>query len=153
MRIERSIEIDRPTTDVFAFISDPGNDPRWCTTVSESHQVEGDGPAQGAVYHQVHKPGPAKPTQLVVELLEVDEPHHMRMRTTDELAEFEVRYELEELDGGRTRLTQVDDTRFRGAARLLQPVMWFAINSGIKRQFRTLKQLLEDASGRDRHDA
>ncbi len=153
MRIERNVEIDRPPTAVFGFISDPDNDPQWCATVSESRQVEGDGPTPGAVYHQVHKPGPAAPTELVVELLEVDEPHHLRMRTTDDLAEFDVRYELEELPDGRTRLTQVDDTNFRGFAKLLQPVMWFAINSGIKRQFRELKKLLEDASVRDRHDA
>lgn len=153
MIIRRSIEIDRPPADVFAFIRDPDNDPQWCSTVSESEQVEGEGPSPGAVYHQVHKPGPAAPTQLVVELLEVDEPHHIRMRTTDELAEFDVRYELEELPGGRTQLTQVDDTHFRGAAKLLQPVMWFAINSGMRRQFRELKQLLENASSRNLHDA
>lgn len=153
MIIRRSIEIDRPPAEVFEFIRDPQNDPQWCPTVSEPEQVEGQGPVPGAVYHQVHKPGPAKPTQLVVEILEVDAPHHVRMRTTDELGEFDVRYELEELPGDRTRLTQVDDTGFTGFGRLLQPILFLAIHRGIKRQFRELKQLLEEATARDRHDA
>ena len=150
MIIRRSVEIDRPPTEVFAFIRDPDNDPVWCPTVLQSEQVEGDGPEPGAAYRQVHKPGPARPTALTVELLEVDAPHHLRLRSIDELGEFDVRYELEELPGGRTRLTQVDDTDFQGVAKLLQPIMWFAINSGIKRQFGELKQLLEGTGAKDR---
>lgn len=152
MIIRKSVEIDRPRAEVFEFIRDPGNDPQWCPTVSESEQVEGEGPVPGAVYHQVHKPGPAKPTQLEVELLEVDAPHHLRLRSTDELGMFDVRYELEELPGNRTRLTQVDDTDFQGFAKLLQPVMFFAINSGIKKQFGQLKQLLEGSAAREAGD-
>lgn len=153
MIIRKSVEISRPPAEVFEFIRDPDNDPRWCPTVSESEQVEGDGPAPGAVYHQVHKPGPAKPTRLVVEVLEVDAPLHLRMRSTDDLGVFDVRYELEELPGNRTRLTQVDDTDFQGFAKLLQPVMFFAINSGIKKQFGQLKQLLEGSTARGAGDA
>ena len=153
MIIRRSVEIDRPPAEVFAFIRDPDNDPVWCSTVLESEQVQGDEPVPGAVYRQVHRPGPAKSTELTVELLEIEPPHHLLARSTDELAVFDVRYELEELPGGRTRLTQVDDADFQGFAKVLQPVMWFAITRGIKRQFAELKQLLEDTNAPDRSGA
>ncbi|MDX1619971.1 MAG: SRPBCC family protein [Nitriliruptorales bacterium] len=143
MRIEQHIDIDRPAPEVFEVIRNPNNDPRWCPTVHHSTQVKGDGPTVGAVYEQVHKPGPAKPTELTVELLEIEAPHHLRLRSVDDLAWFDVHYHLEELPGERTRLTQVDETHFQGFAKLLQPIMWLAINSGIKKQFRELKQLLE----------
>lgn len=143
MRIEKHVEIDRPPTDVFGFIRDPNNDPTWCSTVSESTQVEGDAPEPGAIYEQVHEPGPAKPTELTVELLEIDAPHHVRLRSTDELGWFDVRYQLEELPDGRTRLTQIDETHFRGIGKLLQPILYFAIRAGIDRQFSTLKRILE----------
>lgn len=143
MRIERSVEIDRPIQDVFAFIRDPNNDPGWCPTVQRSVQVTGDGPAVGAVYEQVHKPGPAAPTELTVELLEIDAPNHLRLRSTDDLATFDVHYHLDPLPDGGTRLTQIDDAHFHGFAKLLQPFMWFAIHRGIEKQFAKLKELLE----------
>lgn len=143
MRIEKHVEIERPPEEVFTVIADPDNDPVWCPTVYESERIEGEGAAPGAVYRQVHKPGPAPPTELEVELLEIDPWHHLRLRSTDELGWFDVRYELEELPDGRTRLTQVDETHFQGFARLLQPILWLAINRGMRRQFERLKQLLE----------
>ena len=143
MRIERSVEIDASIDEVFAYIRDPNNDPEWCPTVQRSKQVKGDGPTVGAVYEQVHKPGPAPPTELQVELLEIDAPHRLRLRSTDDLGYFDVQYRLEQLPDGSMRLTQVDDTHFQGFAKLLQPVMWFAIHNGIKRQFAELKEILE----------
>lgn len=143
MRIERHVQIDRPSEEVFGFISDPNNDPVWCPTVSESRQIRGADPNPGSVYVQTHKPGPGKPTELEVELLEVDPPHHLRLKSTDELAWFDVRYRLEDLSGGGTLLTQIDETHFEGRARLLQPIMWIAIHRGVARQFEELKRILE----------
>lgn len=143
MRIAKTVEIDRPIGEVFEFIRDPDNDPVWCPTVHESNQVNGNGPTVGAVYEQVHKPGPAKPTGLTVELVEIDAPHHVHLKSVDELGWFNVHYHLEELPDGGTRLTQTDHTHFQGFARLLQPIMWIAINAGITKQFRRLKRLLE----------
>lgn len=143
MRIEKSVEIDRPAEEVFDFIRDPENDPVWCPTVHESTQVDGHGPTIGAVYEQVHKPGPAEPTELTVELLEIDAPHHLHLRSTDDLGWFDVHYHLAELPDGGTRLTQIDQTHFQGFAKLLQPIMWFAISAGITKQFRRLQRLLE----------
>lgn len=148
MKIQRTVDIDRPVADVFRFIADPNNDPIWCPNVHESTQLRGDGPLVGAVYEQIHEPGPAKPTRLTVELREMDAPNHMRLKSIDELAWFDVSYHLEELSDEATRLTQTDHTHFQGFAKLLQPVMWFAIRNGIKRQFRQLKALLEAGDSR-----
>lgn len=143
MRIERSVEINRPAEEVFALIGDPDNDPVWCPTVHGSTRVKGKGLTIGAVYEQVHKPGPAKPTELTVELLEIDAPHHLHLRSTDDLGWFDVHYHLADLPDGGTRLTQIDQTHFQGFAKPLQPIMWLAINAGITKQFRRLKRLLE----------
>ncbi len=143
MRIEKQVEIDAPIREVFDFIRDPDNDPVWCPTVLDSTQVEGDGPVPGAVYRQHHKPGPGKPTELMVELLEVDPPRMLELKSTDHLGWFRVWYHLEELPGGGTRLTQVDETHFQGIGRLLRPLLFVAIHAGISRQFSTLKEMLE----------
>lgn len=52
----REIEIARTVDEVFAFVSDPRNDPRWCPTVRSVEQVQGDGPGVGSAYAVVHQP-------------------------------------------------------------------------------------------------
>lgn len=48
---QRSVVIDRPVEDVFAFFTDPANDPRWRPSVKE---IAAQGPpAVGARIHQV----------------------------------------------------------------------------------------------------
>ncbi|MFX0575165.1 SRPBCC family protein [Nocardia nepalensis] len=48
---ERTITINRPIADVFAFFADAENDPQWRGAVKE---IKRDGPLQvGARYHQV----------------------------------------------------------------------------------------------------
>ena len=47
----RTIEINRPPATVFAFFTDPANDPKWRSHVKDIH-AHGE-PAVGAVIHQV----------------------------------------------------------------------------------------------------
>jgi len=47
----RTVVINRPVEDVFAFFTDPDNDPRWRTHVKDIHAHEP--PAVGAHVHQV----------------------------------------------------------------------------------------------------
>jgi Polyketide cyclase / dehydrase and lipid transport len=44
VRIERSILIERPFAEVFGFVADPRNDPRWCPKVDSVEQIEGEAP-------------------------------------------------------------------------------------------------------------
>jgi len=40
MSVELSIEIARPPEEVFAFLADARNDPRWCASVLACEQEE-----------------------------------------------------------------------------------------------------------------
>jgi uncharacterized protein YndB with AHSA1/START domain len=61
MRIEREVVVSRPREDVFAFMSDPRNDPRWCAKVLSVTQVHGDGPGPGSRHEVWHRPVPLRP--------------------------------------------------------------------------------------------
>ena len=63
---QRTIEINRPVAEVFAFLADAENDPQWRTAVKE---IKRDGPlAVGARYHQrVAGPG-GRPVPADIEL-------------------------------------------------------------------------------------
>ena len=58
--VVRAIEIGRPLEEVFRFVADARNDPRWCRKVQS---VEGGEPGMGARYAVVHKPVPGKPAR------------------------------------------------------------------------------------------
>jgi len=49
--MEISIEIERPMTEVIAFVDDNNNDPMWQTSVLESEQKSDGEPAVGTIYH------------------------------------------------------------------------------------------------------
>ena len=143
MEIERSTTISCPRDTLFEYLREPNNDPAWCPTVHSSELTAGSTGQPGAEYHQVHRPGPFPPSDLEVTLLEVDEPDHIQLRSTDELGSFVVTYRLEDLGDGRTRVTQHDDIRLDGFARLLTPFMMLAVDSGIRRQFTELERMAQ----------
>lgn len=138
MEISRSTTIECSRDRLFQYLREPNNDPDWCPTVRSSELAEGEAGEVGAVYRQMHKPGPFPPSALEVRLLEIGGPEHIKLQSIDEIATFIVTYTLEDLGDGMTRVIQHDDIRFRGFGRLLAPFISIAVKSGIKRQFESL---------------
>ena len=69
MRVEKSIEIRRAPEAVWAVVSDPRNDPRWCPKV-KSVQAAGD-----QRWDVQHRSVPLRPATLIrVEHLTREEP-------------------------------------------------------------------------------
>ena len=55
MKFQKIIEIQAPTNDVFEFVSDMRNMPKWNYFVTRVTQENGDGPELGAHYNQTRK--------------------------------------------------------------------------------------------------
>jgi uncharacterized protein YndB with AHSA1/START domain len=143
MKIRSSTTIDRPVDEVFALVSDPFNDPIWCSYVKSVEQTSGDGPAVGARYRVMHDPRPGKAVPMEVEIRQIDAPRRMVIREEDLAAMLDVTYELEPLDGGRTRMTQTTDFSLRGAWKLMFPASYIGISTTLPKQFKALKAHLE----------
>lgn len=139
MEISRSVIVPCEPGRLFEYLREPDNDPEWCATVRSSELAEGEAGQAGAVYHQMHKPGPFPPSALEVTLLDVDPPNRIRLQSVDDVATFIVTYRVEDLGDGNTRVTQHDNIRFRGFGKLLAPLIAMAVRSGIRRQFNDLK--------------
>lgn len=148
MRARVQATIERPIEQVFDLVADPRNDPRWCPHVRTVRQVRGDGPAPGARYAAVHDPM-GRPVDLTYEILTLDPPHRLVLEQDDHLGTFVTTLQLERIDEASTRLTQSSDLRFKGAVRLLAPVIrWFVVR-GNREQFRRLDGVLEGAGRAD----
>ena len=136
MTAETSITIQRAPEDVFAFLSDPRNDPLWCSRV-RSVQALGDGE-----YRVIHKPLriQPRPYELRMRLLATEPPQRLRWEETDRDGTLVVDYLLSPAPGG-ARFTQRTDlsnlpARTRWIAR-------FTIARHIAQQARALKEHLE----------
>ena len=138
-------ELDHPIDEVFAFVADSRNDPLWCANVRECEQTEGDGPALGARYRAVHKPGP-KASELRIEVLEYDAPRRIKWRQVDDAGTFVVTFDLEPTAAGGTRLTQTDETSWTGPFRLLAPVLHRVVRKTLPKQFASLRTVLDRAT-------
>jgi uncharacterized protein YndB with AHSA1/START domain len=133
--IEREIEIERPPDEVFAFVADPLNDPRWCPKV---RSVEG-GPDR---YTVVHAPVPLRPARTMeMTRVAADPPRRLVFRQDDGHDTFEVTYELEPTTAG-TLFRQRSDAEV-GVPRFLRPLWRHGIGRDLARQLRELKRVLE----------
>ena len=102
VRIAQATTIARTPEQVWEFIADARNDPRWCEKVVSVDQVAGEGPGPNAQYRVMHRPRPRKPpVELAMQVVEFDPPHRLRWREEDPDAVFNVVYELKP-DGPRT---------------------------------------------------
>jgi uncharacterized protein YndB with AHSA1/START domain len=142
MRIVRTVVIDRPVEDVFAYVADPLNDPAWCAKVLSVEQVEGDRPGPGARYDVLHRPIPLRPARrMAYTCVESDPPVRIAWREEDGDDVIDITYELEPA-GTSTRLTQRDGARL-SAPRILHPLLRRGIGRDVEHQLRALKRLLE----------
>jgi uncharacterized protein YndB with AHSA1/START domain len=144
MHIEKTEDISRTPEEVWAFIADARNDPRWCHKVDSVEQVAGDGPGPAAKYRVVHRPRPRKPaSELLMEVVEYDQPRRLRWREEDEDGVFNVVYRLQPTEGG-TRLSQIDDIDWK-ISKLAFPIARMMVGRDMARQLAALKRMLEAA--------
>jgi Polyketide cyclase / dehydrase and lipid transport len=145
MELAATIVIDCHIDDVFDFVCNPANDPRWCPKVLSVEQVSGDGPGPASRWEVVHRPSRFRPPrQMAYACVDWDPPSRIAWRADDGVDEIDVAYELEPV-WTSTRITQRDDARL-GAPRPFHPLYGRAIRRDMTRRLRALKAILERRS-------
>lgn len=135
-----TVTIDRPARDVFAFLADLENVPRWNYAISETRKMTPGDIGVGTTYEQTRSIPAQSREQLTITEFEPD--RHIAVVGT--LARFPARleYTMEEREGG-TRLSNSVDLQLTGAVRLLGGIAVGRIRSAVADNLDTLKQLLE----------
>ena len=137
MRVKETIEITRLPEEVWAFVADHANDPRWCKKV---RSVESVGLQRWEVRH---KPVPLRPpATLLIEQLELDPPRRLKLREEDRVSVFEVEYQLERAGQG-TSFTQISDFEWKTLPQFLHKSFARGVRRDVRRQLQQLKRLLE----------
>ena len=144
--VESDAIIERPVEEVWAFISDPRNEPKWHTDILE---IESTASASGG-------PGTAwvlGSTLLVtvqfmgrkkyeVEVTGLEENRRLQLTTKGGPLKPIATYVLEPAEGG-TRFTRHLDMPLEGPWRLMQPLMRRSVRGRNARFVQNLKGILE----------
>ncbi|MFF8833497.1 SRPBCC family protein [Streptomyces sp. NPDC015131] len=119
-QFEATAEIDRPVEEVFAFLADGRNDPRFSPRVLRIERVPDAPTGVGTVFRSVVKDAGMK-TAREFRITALEAPSGIRWTEVSKnlVTVREGGYDLEPLDGGRTRLRLYNVLEGHGLGRLV----------------------------------
>ena len=137
-----TVRIHRPVDEVFAFVTDPANFPRWAGALVTAARQTSPGPMRaGATFHQTNKLLIRRfQTDFVVTAYEP--PRRFEYRSTTGPIRFIGHYTFA-ADGDGARFTSVDDTQLGGLLRLLAPLLQPIAQRQIETNLGNIKRILE----------
>jgi uncharacterized protein YndB with AHSA1/START domain len=120
-RFEGSVVIDRPIGEVFAFLVDGENDPKFSPRVLEIRQTTDGPPAAGTVYASTVKDAGMK-TKREFEYTEVVAPRRIRWaeRSKNLVTANEGGYDLEPAGDAQTKVTIFNVLEGHGFGKLIE---------------------------------
>jgi uncharacterized protein YndB with AHSA1/START domain len=146
--IVSTIEVDRPPTEVFAYISDPTKFAEWQYDVVRVRMA--DRPAGvGERFTTTRRIGRGERT-MTQEITEISAPRSWAARGVDGPVRPDATLTVEPLDGGaRSRITITLDFRGYGLGELLVPVVRRMAAKGAPLSYQHLKERLESGARPD----
>jgi uncharacterized protein YndB with AHSA1/START domain len=140
---ETEVGIDRAVEEVFAFVSDPGNFPRWNSAVRAVCKTSA-GDNGGASTYSMERELPTGRAVNELDVVASEPPRTFAIRTTLGPTPFLYRYQLSE-ENGETLMKLDAEVELPGAASFLPRLARRLVKKGVDDNLATLKQILEAA--------
>ena len=142
IHFEFSVDVNRPPSEVFAYITDADRLPEWQSGAVEAQWLGEK--ARGTRIHEVRKfLGRRMETEL--EVTEYEPDRRFGLKAVSGPVPYSVTQELEPRDGG-TRLTFVGEGEPGGFFKLAEPVVARVAERQFKSDFETMKDILEGSA-------
>lgn len=141
---ETSVNINRPVSQVFAFLADTSNAPRWYDAVVAATKLT-PGPIGNGTRHQLVRSLPGGPVENEVEITDYQPVSQLTQSSVSGPTPFRYVFTLEPTPGG-TRLALSGDITtegLHGPAAVFGPIASIAFKRGMTHNLNTLKRLLE----------
>ena len=137
---ENTVMIGRPIEEVFGFLSDFENVPKWNYAISDTHKISEGPVGVGTMYQQVRSV--PSPSEEHFEVTVHNPPRHLEIR--GQLGPFPSRlsYVLDAVPEG-TRVTNTVELELRGPGRLLGRIAVPRVRDAVAANLQKLKELLE----------
>jgi carbon monoxide dehydrogenase subunit G len=140
-----AVLVSRPLDDVFAFVEDARNRPRWDDSV-ESEELTSPEPIGVGTTVRTKLRSMGREYEYTWEVVEHQPPNRMTIESTSGPFPTTLAYELEGRDGGAALEFSVTG-RPTGLLRLLEPLIARNTQKNLDRGFARLKQALEAGTG------
>ena len=144
IHIEVRVDIDRPAAEVFEYLEEVENNPRWLSGMRSSRWTSQPPVGVGSTYAQVSQ-FLGRQIDTSFEVIR-HEPGRLITIESREGSSFPITVtRIVEPDGdGRARVTELVDADARGFYTLATPLLKRLVERTIRRDYGTLKQLLEE---------
>lgn len=144
MKFTNTITVNRSREDVFAFLADLENLPRWNYAIQQTRKVTAGPVTVGTRYHQVR----TVPTRQeeTLEVAELDRPRWLTVRGTLSMLPAQLDYELESRDG-TTVVTNTVELTVPGPLVLVSMVATRRIKAAVAQNLQVMKRVLEGGNG------
>jgi uncharacterized protein YndB with AHSA1/START domain len=137
------VEIDAPPAEVFPWLAASERRCEWMGALTESEPLTDGEPTLGSRFRDVFEDF-GRRVELEAEIVELEPPRAMTVKLISKVFDAKSSQRLEELDGGRTRLTAVIETEYKQrAARLAAPVVTRHAQKRLEQDLARLKELVE----------
>jgi carbon monoxide dehydrogenase subunit G len=142
-RFETTVVIDRPIEQVFAFLADGENDPKFSPRVQEIAKTTDGPPGVGTVYASTVKDA-GMTTKRAFKLTEFEQPTRIRWTEVSKnlVTASEGGYDLAR-DGGGTRVTIYNVLEGHGPGKLIAPLALRSARKGADDFGRSIKAAVE----------
>jgi uncharacterized protein YndB with AHSA1/START domain len=136
---ERTVTIQKPVADVFAFVANHDNDAQWRPGVVEMRKSSGEGVGE-RWYQRVKGPG-GRQVPADIEVTQLEPNRLLAFRTVEGPVRPVGRYELAD-ENGATRFTFSLSAELKGLKKLMSPMVQKQMNAEVG-NLDNLKRILE----------
>jgi uncharacterized membrane protein len=141
---ETSVRVERPVDEVFAFVSDPLQFPRWNSAVQTVRGTSGEPGGPGSTY-SMQRELPSGQVENELEVLSRERPSKFAVRTTSGPTPFLYQYRFA-ADGPDTVVHLDASVELPGVTSVLGPLAARAARRGVDANLAALKRALETSA-------
>jgi uncharacterized protein YndB with AHSA1/START domain len=138
---ETDVHIERPLEEVFAYVSEPLNFPRWNSAVEAVRETSAREGGAGSTY-VMERELPTGPAVNRLDVVASEAPHEFAIHASAGPTPFLYRYRFSS-QNGETVVNLDAEVELPGAAALMPPLARRTIKRGVDDNLATLKRILE----------
>lgn len=136
-------KVDRPVDEVYAFVAEMENEPRWHTDIVKAERLTDGAVREGTNYRVEFRPRPMSPSEGTVEIVEFVPNRRIVSRSDMGKMKPKLTHLFETANGG-TEVTRRIQVETSGLMRLMGPFMKGMVHRRNVQFLDNLKQLLEE---------
>lgn len=142
IEVRTEVEVPGPAGEVFSFVSDMSNNPRWQKGMQHCRWTTDPPLRVGSTYDQVAR-FLGKEIVSSFEVTELEDGRRIRIRSTSGPMPIDVTREVTPVTDDRTRVTAVVRGDPSGLFRIAAPVMRWLVRRSVRGDYERLAELLD----------